>query len=358
MALTVAIGRRESESGLGLKMETAVKSRIESGFIVPPSNLELIATDHCNLTCRGCNHASPAVGNWSADPQTVRRDFSILAKYYRPRKVKVLGGEPLLHPKLAEVIWAARSTGISDYFLLVTNGVLLKQMDNAVMEAIDELEISLYPEVERREEILAVAQRKSLQFGTLLTVNEYDNFRAGIATLGTDNVELVRKIYQTCKIANLWGCHGVRDGYFYKCPQSIYIPRLVQGIKGVEADRLRIEDTDDFQTRLLTFLNSRDPLRCCTYCVGTAGKLEPHALIRRAQWRLEMEKPSSELIDYDWLERSLIKQDEYDDCKIETRVGSSTVLEASTWTRLPAPQRQTVAGALQEMAMQDKLQSH
>ena len=71
-----------------------------------------------------------------------------------------------------------------------------------------------------------------------------------------------------------------------------------------------------------------------------------------------MEKPSSELIDYDWLERSLIKQDEYDDCKIETRVGSSTVLEASTWTRLPAPQRQTVAGALQEMAMQDKLQSH
>jgi len=340
-------------------MTIPVKSRMEDGLIIPPNHLELIATDHCNLTCRGCNHASPAAASWLADPETVGRDFSILANHYRPRKVKVLGGEPLLHRGLAAVIRAARSTGISDYFLLVTNGVLLEQMDDAVMEAIDELEISLYPGVERRAEILAVAQRKSLQFGTLLTVNEYVNFRGGIATRGTDNVELVRKIYQTCKIANLWGCHAVREGYFYKCPQSIYIPGLVQGINGVAADRIRIEGMDDFQTRLLAFVNSPEPLHCCTYCVGTVGKLEPHALIRRARWKLEVEKASSELIDYDWLERSVIKQDEYDDCKIETRVESSTAFGASLQTRrLSVPHRQSAADAQEEMAIQARLESH
>jgi hypothetical protein len=68
------------------------RSRLEGGFIVPPTHLEFIVVDHCNISCRACNHASPALEKWFADPETVHRDLSILARYYRPRLVKVIGG--------------------------------------------------------------------------------------------------------------------------------------------------------------------------------------------------------------------------------------------------------------------------
>jgi cyclic pyranopterin phosphate synthase len=238
--------------------------------------------------------------------------------------VKVLGGEPLLHRRLADVIWAARSTGISDYFYLTTNGVLLHRMDDAVMEAIDELEISLYPGVEKPEDIVALAKEKSLRYGKKLTVNEYDQFRLTFATRGTTDPELVRKTYRACKMANVWGCHTVRDGYFYKCPQSMYIPTMVNAIPGVEADRIRLEDADDLQARLLAFVNSPDPLKCCTYCVGTSGKLESHAMVPRDQWKMDTDRSLSEVIDSRWLERSLAEDDPTDDCKILTDAESVT----------------------------------
>jgi hypothetical protein len=309
------------------------KSRLEGGFIIPPADFELIVADHCNTSCRSCNHASPLVARWSADPASLYRDSSVLAKYYRPRVVKILGGEPLLHRKLAEVIRAVRSTGISKHFRLITNGLLLHKMDDAVMELIDELEISVYPGVSRMTDVFPLAREKTLRFGKKLSINEYDVFRKTFTSIGTDDVHLVRKIYDACKLAHVWGCHGIRDGYFYKCPPSMYIPQLVKGIPGLDADRIRIADSDDFQARLLAFVNAPDPLACCTYCVGTVGRQEPHALVSRDQWRLETEKPSEELIDYDWLERSSIKQDLFDDCKITTKTDRAEHRRRKSWWR-------------------------
>jgi organic radical activating enzyme len=309
------------------------KSRLEGGFIIPPTHFELVVADQCNISCRCCNHASPVVARWFADPHVVHRDFSVLAKYYHPRIVKVLGGEPLLNRELAEVIRAARKTGISEHFRLTTNGALLHKMEDAVMEVIDELEISVYPGVPRMSDILALARQKTLRFDKQLTVNEYDAFRATFTSVGTDDVDLVQKVYDACKIANVWGCHAVRDGYFYKCPQSIYIPQLVENIPGVDADRIRITDSEDFQAQLLAFVNSPNLLMCCTYCVGTVGRLQPHTLVPRGQWRINTQKPSEELIDYDWLERSLIKQDSFDDCKIPTVVDPAQDPRRSSWWR-------------------------
>ena len=52
------------------------KSRLENGLIVPPTHLELLVVDHCNLSCSNCNHAAPLMPGWFADPDTVHRDFS------------------------------------------------------------------------------------------------------------------------------------------------------------------------------------------------------------------------------------------------------------------------------------------
>ncbi|HJX31092.1 MAG TPA: hypothetical protein VJ624_04480, partial [Thermodesulfobacteriota bacterium] len=154
--------------------KTMVKNKIVNGFIETPTHLELIVVDHCNITCRNCNHASPAIPSWYADPATVYRDFSVLAKYLRPKFIKVLGGEPLLHGHLDAVIQAARATGISDHFTLTTNGSLLHKASDAVWQAIDQVEISLYPGVTEAIKNILPAQKKAEHFGKKLTICRYD----------------------------------------------------------------------------------------------------------------------------------------------------------------------------------------
>ncbi|MDD5364660.1 MAG: radical SAM protein [Gallionellaceae bacterium] len=306
-------------------------SKLIDGFIIPPTHLELNVVDHCNIACRACNHASPIMPAWFADPDTVFRDYAILARHYRPAFIKVLGGEPLMHRHLDRVIGAARATGIGDHFTLTTNGTLLDRMSDAVWEAIDELEVSVYPGVAGIEDNLRQTRDKARALGKKLTVFYYDQFRATFNLQGTTDRDLVGKVYAACKIANLWGCHTVREGYFYKCPQSIYAALLAG--RPPEPDGIAIVDGTDFQTDLLAYVNATVPLTACANCVGTVGVQESHALMPRKQWRSHINLTMEEAVDYDWLEHSLITLDRCDDCKIPAGIKPAGFLDRLPWLR-------------------------
>jgi len=293
------------------------KSRLENGLIYSPTHLELIVTDHCNLNCNACNHASPLMPAWFADPDSVHRSFSIMAKYYRPRFVKVIGGEPLLHKHLGRVVEAARSTGISDHFTLVTNGVLLRKASEAVWQAIDEFEVSLYPGVPKTKEDIVFIQEKADALGKKLTIFSYEQFRATFSLKGTRDKGLIDKVYAACKNANVWGCHAIREGYFYKCPQIIYAAKLTG--KSEKTDRIPIVDSDTFQAALLDYANSSTPPSACAFCTGTVGIQQPLTQLPREHLSAYIDKSLEENIDHDWLARSLTIMDTRDDCKILNR---------------------------------------
>ena len=82
------------------------------------------------------------------------------------------------------------------------------------------------------------------------------------------------------------------------------------------SDRLKIMESDSFQDILLEFINSPSPLSACVNCVGTVGILEDQESIPRSQWREYIEKFSEDLIDFDYLDKCMLIQDEMDDCKI------------------------------------------
>jgi organic radical activating enzyme len=292
------------------------KSQLVNGFIHSPTHLELIATDHCNLNCTACNHASPLVPAWFADPDKVYRDFSIIAKYYRPKFIKVLGGEPLLHKNLDRVVNSARETGISDYFTLITNGVFLHKARDEVWKAIDEMEISLYPGVLESERNIKLAKAKADAFGKKLTICRYEQFRATFSLKGTSDKALIQKNFAACKIANVWGCHAVKDGCFYRCPQTIYSAMLTG--KSNEGDRLQIVESDTFQKELLEYVNSPVPLSSCAHCAGTVGVQQPWKQMSRATLLSALNTTLEEIVDSNWLERSLLIKETCDDCRIPT----------------------------------------
>lgn len=293
-------------------MSRHTRCRIEGGHIIPPTGMEIIVADHCNISCRRCNHGSPVISKWNIDPSDAENDLAILAKVFKPAFLKIIGGEPLLHPDLPAVIRAARRSGITSHYLLVTNGMLLDRAPDEIWALIDEIEISGYEASKLGEGLLSRARQRASRHGVTFTLNHYPEFRETFTTRRTENDELVRKIFRACKMANVWGCYGLYKGRMYRCPQSMYIPTLV-GMNAAEG--IAIHDGPGFRDELFDFLDSSEPLSSCQYCVGSAGRKRAHQLVPRQQWFDDLDMPAEKMIDHALLDRLLQEVDPVDDCK-------------------------------------------
>lgn len=235
---------------------------------------ELNVCHHCNLSCRGCSHLSPRIGKFFVDPDTAFRDFSILAHFYRPKRVSLLGGEPLLHPALLDVIHAVRRSGISQCIRIVTNGTLLARMPEKVWASLDEVHVSAYPGLKLANRDVRTWRTIARSHGVEFQLRYTDRFWEAWSELGTRDPKLVNRIYSACQIAQTWRCHAVCEGFFFRCSQSIFIPLALGKRAGLKpmVDGLRLERREGFAEELLRFLEAREPLASCGHCLGTSGK--------------------------------------------------------------------------------------
>lgn len=278
--------------------------RIVDGKIIPHYACQTDIVGQCNLACRDCDHISPIAKNRFADPESLHRDFSILAKVYRPRLVQLLGGEPLLHPGIVPVIQAVRASGISGRVMVFTNGLLLPRMKDAFWENLDDLEISIYPGSNLDPKSMESFKAKARDFNVRLEVYYYKEFRRIFSLSGSRDPALVERIYRSCKKAHVWGCHSVYDGHLYKCPQSIFIPGMLGLPEGESThDGIELRDDPGFRDRLYAYLTSPKPLRACRHCLATAGVLRPHIQVQPKDWLSYQDGTLESLVDYEELAR-------------------------------------------------------
>ena len=275
--------------------------RLDNGRIYNPQSLEINVTHHCNLSCRACSHLSPVFRRAVVDPDTLFRALSDLAQGSRASACKLLGGEPLLHPNLPEVIRAVRASRIADRIQVCTNGVLLPRMADEIWELIDEVLVSHYPSRSLDTAEYPRLQALATEHGVGLEVSYFDHFRESYAEVPSRSPRLVERIYRTCKMAHVWFCHTVY--HFFKCPQSIFIDHVVDGeAQGWWRNGLEIETGTDFRDRLWTYLHEQDPLSACQSCLGTAGRRFPHRETPRKEWREAQDRPVEDLVDRDFLQ--------------------------------------------------------
>jgi GTP 3',8-cyclase len=280
-----------------------VTFRIEAGRI-QASACEINATHHCNLACRACSHLSPILPRKHADPDRVYRDLSLLARSYHAAHVRIVGGEPLLHPRLPNLIEAVRASQVTDRIRVLTNGVRLAEADQAFWELVDEVHVSVYPQVELSGAQIstcnAIAERNAVD----LVWKKYHSFRESYAELPSDDPALVSRIYTSCQIAHVWHCHTIDDGYFYKCPQSAFIPAVVcsdQKITTAGRDGIEISATPTFMNDLREYLETSVPLRSCSYCLASVGKRFSHDQVQRRLWRTPQLATVETLVDMEQL---------------------------------------------------------
>ncbi len=261
-------------------------------------NLEIHVVDHCNLDCVACSHESPLMVRRLEDPDRLAEALSTLWAYYRAPLVKLLGGEPLLHPRISEVIRVACAvTGAR--IRVVTNGTLLGRRYSLLKE-VDEIHVSSYPGVTipSDDDLLQMAA----DLGAPITVESFDAFRWHRSPKRNDR-RLTERIFRTCQLYHSWQCHTLRDGWFYPCPQS--------ATWGSQDDGIDLLAPDQDVAAALNGLLLRDhALTTCAACLGSVGRLLPH----RRGWRGSRETQTSSGVDHAFLARLEEIPDAWNQC--------------------------------------------
>ncbi|GAA5093723.1 radical SAM protein [Nocardia iowensis] len=269
--------------------------------------LEINVVTHCNLSCVGCSHSSPAAAEGFADVATVGRDFSALADVVEPVYVRLVGGEPLLHPELDQIIGAIRSAMPHAIIRLYTNGTRIDKGTSPWLAALDELLVSVYPRAAVPDSTLRHLAAECATANTTLLVERFFAFRASRPTRQLTATE-ARQVFQTCQMAHAKSAHIVQDGHVYLCPMSA--PATIARHDGPSC---RIEPHDTLEHRLSAFLNRKDPLAKCHNCLGTVGSRLPHAMASRKTW---VELSTRGEIDYSHMDVLLRDPDSNNFCSV------------------------------------------
>jgi len=200
-------------------------------------------TDHCNLNCKGCTHFSNIAKPSFADPVQFADEFGRLSRIFSGiTEIYLLGGEPLLHPRVTEFLEIARRCLPGSRINLMSNGVLVPRMPEEFWRAMRDNDIwlvcDLYPIGLKVDEIEALARAHGVQLEWTDERGEF--FKLPIDPKGSQDATAS---FQGC--GGLNNCPILRDGRLYPCAYAAYSDLLIErfglpALEPTEADSISI----------------------------------------------------------------------------------------------------------------------
>lgn len=241
---------------------------------------EVHIVEHCNLNCQSCDHFSPLAEEEYIDVDKFERDFKRLSELTEKHagRIFLLGGEPLLHPRLITLLRIAREcfplqeTRIA----IVTNGLLLPSMNTDFWENCKkyniELDVTKYPinlDLNGVEVLAAEKKVRFRYFGNSKVVKT--SWHLPLDEMGMQNPA---KNFVRCWRAN--NCIFLADGKLYPCviPPNVrhFNKYFNKNIPVTEHDYVDIYKINNI-SEAFNFLCK--PISFCRYC-NVCGETKNH----------------------------------------------------------------------------------
>ncbi|MBK9973706.1 MAG: radical SAM protein [Planctomycetes bacterium] len=231
--------------------------------------LEAHVADHCNLRCANCCTLSPSLAPRLLSAADLARDLALLRPVLAPQVFKLTGGEPLLHPGLAELAGVARASGIAPEISVTTNGHLATRADPALWRAIDRMTLSLYPSAPLPPATLEFIRAHCEQHGIALRLKPAPAFQVMDAPLPHADAT---QVFSDCWLRHR--CHMVRDGRFYLCTRPPHLADL-HDETALHDDGVALPGPG-LLPRLHGYLTRQEALASCRLCMGAGGAAQQH----------------------------------------------------------------------------------
>lgn len=243
--------------------------------------LEFHIVDHCNLNCKGCSHFSPLSAESYLNFDTFYKDMARLSELFSNIvRMRILGGEPLLHPFVNKFIETTRSFFPNSDISLVTNGILLPTMESSFYETIKNnnftLDVTVYPPTkEKIPDLVSLAMQYEIPI-QYQTVEYFCKFLNNNGS--SDKVE----IHKQCWVNY---CTFLRNGKIYPC--------ALPALSNIANQKFGWQIPDDGYIDIHTNVTANEiisfiwkPISTCSYC--NKGVWFP--------WELSQHKPDEWLI--------------------------------------------------------------
>lgn len=262
-------------------------------------SVEYNLTEHCNLSCALCDHAAPLLAERFAVLEEFERDLAALGAVLHSRQLRIVGGEPLLHPRLLDFLRAGRRAAVADRIVVITNGTRLHAAPDEFWALVDELWLSVYPGVRRRLDV-AACRRLCRNRGIVFRADDDRLFQETLLNGRLREPTLVRAVFDACAFAR--ECHTVYDGRFYLCSVAPLLgPRLARlGIaaRGLRADGIRLRGNPRLYEQLRELFARTRPLAACSWCLGSSGPLRPHRQLTAAGLKSWLREDQAEAVAF------------------------------------------------------------
>ena len=230
--------------------------------------LEIHVTDHCNLNCKGCSHYAPIADEFYISLEKLEVYYSNIKNHGLIffRTLRLMGGEPLLHPHITEIIELSRSYFPNIDIVLVSNGLVIKEMSQKFWDTCQKcniiISVTKYPINIDYTNLFTFVEKKGVQV-KIYGDNTIPNFRHIV--LDSQGKQNPLKNYFVCHCGGIY--LQLRDGKIYSCSQSAYI-NLINNYFGMEFKHTKNDYISLFNIKSIKEINNYilKPKSFCRYC--------------------------------------------------------------------------------------------
>jgi len=232
----------------------------------------------CTLRCKDCGNFTPFTPNENKiyPMDRIIEDLRIIVKHSRIQKLHIQGGEPFLHPNLAEIINFAVSVDNIAIVQIASNGVGKVKCLTALKHPKVQVRISDYRHAE--SDFRDIFDKEAVAYKVYEFASKsgmwYD--MGSINTPREESDEVCTERFNSCPYNKCLTLENSKLGY---CSRSI-IAEKMQGFTSIDNtggggghDYLRVRDSDDFGQYLENYIKNKRFMEACRYCMGSTGKL-------------------------------------------------------------------------------------
>lgn len=233
--------------------------------------IEVYITNECNLTCSNCNRYNNYDFRGHMDWRMSEKDLLVWGQRITADIITIIGGEPLLHPDLAQWIQLVRRAWKSEAIMVQSNGLVRRDDLDQIRSITHDLGIvaSLHqPGMEKTMRKYQVIQRDeeiidNTNFTACAIKDQGDHF----VVHDSDPEEA----FEACTMSR---SHTIIGGLLHKCPMVAILPRFLSQYD-VRLDQAQQEllhsykalEPDCSDQELENFLrNENQPIPQCNLC--------------------------------------------------------------------------------------------
>ena len=246
------------------------------------TNISVLITSKCTLNCEFCSSGIPYHTKQRHIPvEEVVLQVKQALDIYKNAGVYVthldlLGGEPLLHPELLDII-----RGVYQYrdmfheLRILTNGTLIP--DETLLKGIQKLDqtmkvffiVSNYGQLSARfDRICALLEERGINY----RVDEYsgdDQYFGGWVSYGQDGIVqgTTEARFRGCAFCHS-GVAEIFDGKLFPCVRTLALHTTGREVLP-EDEYIVLQDSLEINTKKLSsFMKREVPFSCCEHCTG------------------------------------------------------------------------------------------